>query len=93
MRDKLILVKCSKDYVVVNANGERANHGHFKKRCTANKLIKLIQKQIVPDSSYLRESVLRITLNRKYKERVEMKIRKDSNKLKYFNVNCGVVMK
>lgn len=90
MKDRLRAIKCHDNYVVVNDNGERSNHGHFNSVGAAHKLIKLIEKRIVPASEYLRESVLRITVDRKYKQKVADKIRKDSNKQQYYNINKGV---
>ena len=95
MVDRLIVLKCSKGYRVVNLNNwdTDGKHGHFYTKKAANTLMELMQKNVVPDSDYFRHSVLLITQNRKYKERVARKIRKDSNKSRYFNVNCGVMAK
>lgn len=49
-----------------------------------------MDKRIVPDSSYLRETVLRISMNKKYKDKVLRKIQKDQDKQKYINVNKGI---
>lgn len=49
-----------------------------------------MDKGQVPDSDYLRETVLRISLDTKYRDRVRNKIEKDKNKQLYFNPNKGV---
>ena len=77
-------------HVLINSLGKYENHGHIKKLKTCKMLIELMEKEIVPDSDYLRESVLRISLNEKYKEKVRNKIKKDKNKIWYHNPNKGV---
>lgn len=49
-----------------------------------------MDKKIVPDSSYLRETVLRVSLDNKYKDKVKHKIKKDKDRQVYINVNKGV---
>lgn len=49
-----------------------------------------MDENIVPDSKYLRETVLRISLDDKYKEKVKNKIDKDRNKQQYININKGI---
>ena len=44
----------------------------------------------VPKSKYLRESARRVTVDKKYIEKIEIKEEKDRNKQHYINVNKGV---
>ena len=44
----------------------------------------------VPKSKYLRESARRVTIDKKYIEKIEIKEEKDRNKQHYINVNKGV---
>lgn len=66
------------------------HHGHVKYLNSCKKLLKLMDENIVPDSKYLRETVLRISLDDKYKEKVKNKIDKDRNKQQYININKGI---
>lgn len=50
-----------------------------------------MERQTVPKSNYLRESVLRISTDKKYKEKVRIKVEKDAQKKMYININKGVV--
>lgn len=56
-------------------------------------LIGLIEKGIVPDSPYLKETAQRISLNKKYIEKINLKIEKEKNKTHYININKGVMRK
>lgn len=49
-----------------------------------------MNKKLVPKSSYLRNSALRISTDEKYKEKIEIKIEKDKQKKYYVNINKGV---
>lgn len=51
----------------------------------------MMDRQVIPDSSYLRGTVLRISLDDNYKAAVRHKIEKDKQKPKYVNINKGVV--
>ena len=88
-RDYKVL-KCHKDYVLVNLKGEYENHGHFEKEKTCMSLIKWMRKGTVPKKPYLRQSVLIISTDEKYKEKVRVKIEKDAQRQYYFNPNKGV---
>lgn len=87
--DKLKIIQDSRGYVVINENGRYKNHAHLKKYSTCELLIKLIKRKIVPKSSYLRISCLRLTLDGAYKDKIMLKQAKDREKLAYFNVNKG----
>lgn len=77
-------------HIIINTLGSYRNHGHVKHLGTCKKLLKLMDKKIVPDSEYLRETVLRISLDEDYKAKVLHKMEKDKQKPKYVNVNKGV---
>lgn len=80
----------SKGYVIINTLGTYHSHGHLKKLKTAKLVIKLMEKNIVPDSDYLRGTVLRISLDEKYKQRVLSKVEKNNQKPKFYKVQKGV---
>lgn len=90
MDDKLTIKQDCRGYVVINENGEYKNHAHFEKYNTCKLLIRLINRKIVPRSEYLRGSVLRLTIDQSYIEKVMIKQAKDKEKLAYFNVNKGI---
>ena len=78
-------------HVIYNSEGTfENNHGHVKKLGTCKMLLNLIDKGIVPDSSYLRETVLRICIDSKYKDKVINRIKKDGSRQYYFNPNKGI---
>lgn len=85
--DNLTIKDCGSYFTVVNVKGEKKHHSHVKKRSTAELLCKLILKQEVPRSSYLRQSAKRITLCEKYKNEINVKIKKDKQKQGYYNKN------
>ena len=64
-------------FIVSNVKCEYKNHGHFKRLKTCYTIIRIIEKKQVPRSKYLKGSVLRISTDEKYKERVKRKMRKD----------------
>lgn len=91
-KDNKYTVKENRDgYILCNNHGAYRNHGHLKKFKTCMLLIRLMEKNIVPDSSYLRESVLRISIDEKYLAKVRTKMNK--SKKKYINVNKGIQRK
>lgn len=91
-KDNKYTVKENRDgYILCNNHGEYKNHGHLKKFQTCMLLIRLMENNIVPDSSYLRESVLRISIDEKYLTKVRTKMSK--SKKKYINVNKGIQRK
>jgi hypothetical protein len=90
MHDHFKIIADSSGFVLINTNGEYENHAHLKKSSTCHLLIKLISREIVPMSEYLRGSCLRLTLNEDYKETILRKQAKDREKLAYFNANKGV---
>lgn len=79
-----------KGHIIINTKGQYENHGHVKYLNSCKKLLRLMDRQIVPDNPYLRVTVLRISLNEKYKAKVLNKIEKDANKTHYININKGV---
>lgn len=88
-------LKSPGNYVVVNTRGQRVkgkniNHGHIKRYKTCKNLIGWMIKGVVPKSPYLREAALRISLDRKYHNKILHKIEKDRQKPKYVNINKGV---
>lgn len=91
----IVIEDCNrkKGHIIINTNGMYQNHGHVKYLNTCKKLLRLMDKSIVPDNPYLRGTVLRISLDEKYKENVLVKIEKDNNKQKYININKGVMKK
>lgn len=90
--DKKYTIKKNRDgFILCNNLGDYKNHGHFKKFNTCMLLIRLMENYIVPDSSYLRESVLRISVDDKYIQKVKVEI--DKGRKKYINVNKGIKRK
>ena len=80
-----------KGYIIYNNRGKFEEcHGHIDRLKVCIDLIRLINRNIVPDSSYLRGTCLRICLDKKYLDKVQNKIDKDNNKTGYINVNKGV---
>ena len=77
-------------YKLFNYTDEDNYHGHLKSLKTCMDLICMMNKNVVPDKPKLRECVLRVTRDDKYKENVLRKIEKDREKPDYFNVNKGV---
>lgn len=88
--DRLNIIDCGNYVTVVNINGSYDNHCHVDTYDTALMFVKLVEKKRVPDSDYLRESALRVSINPKYIQKIEIKIAKDKDKTKYVNVNRGV---
>lgn len=78
-------------HVVINTNGKYEHHGHIHSLGTCKKLLKLMDSKTVPNSPYLRGSVLRISLDEKYKEKVLHKILKDKNKQRFHRPPKGVM--
>ena len=76
--------------MLINRHGGYENHGHFKKYNTCLKLIQIMKNNTVPFSDYLRTSVLRISTDEKYLEKVKIKMEKDKEKEHYININKGV---
>lgn len=82
--DKLKILEYRDTYVVVNENGEYKHHTHIKRYKTCEMFVKLVERKIVPKSSYLRSSAKRVTLDQKYIDKIDIKIKKDRNKPKYY---------
>lgn len=91
-KNEYMVIKSRRGHVVINTSGIfKENHAHIKRLDTCKMVIKLMKKQTVPDSPYLRESVKRLTLDQEYIDKVNRKINKDKNKHKYFNPSKGVM--
>lgn len=88
--DKLKIIQDSRGFVVINEAGAHENHAHLKKYSTCELLVRLIKRKIVPKSSYLRISCLRLTLDDRYRNKIMLKQAKDREKLAYFNANKGL---
>jgi hypothetical protein len=84
------ILQNERDYIVVNTNGKYENHGHFKKLSTCYVIIRLLQRKIIPRSTYLLEAARRITTDSQYKQTLELKQRKNKQRQRYFNSNKGV---
>lgn len=80
-------------YIVINTEGTYDSHAHIKKFATCKMLLSLMEKNIVPDSAYLRISALRLSTDEKYRDKVLNKIEKDRNKQLYYNPQKGTVKK
>lgn len=76
--------------VLINTEGKYRNHGHLKTLKTAKMMINLIERQIVPDSNYLRGTALRVSLDEDYKDKILRRIERDRDKQYYINVNKGI---
>jgi hypothetical protein len=85
------VIRDSKGYVLINTIGEYKSHGHLKSLHIAKKVIKMMKKGTVPDSDYLRGTVLRVSTDKAYIDKVNQKIIKDRNKLGFININKGLV--
>jgi hypothetical protein len=70
---------------------EKSGHTHIYKEQTCRDLINWICNHTVPDSPYLRESAKRVSRDEKYIMLIEIKEEKERNKIKYYNVNRGIV--
>lgn len=80
-------------HIIINTKGKYENHGHVKHLNACKKLLRMMDKEIVPHSDYLRGTVLRISLDEKYKADVERKIEKDRQKPKLVRIQKGVIRK
>lgn len=90
VEDEFMVVEDASGHVLINMNGKYENHGHIKKAKTAKMLIRLMKKKRVPNSQYLRGTVLRVSLDDTYKSKVLHKIEKDKNRQYYININKGI---
>lgn len=90
-RGDYIVKEISKGYYLYNRKRTNPDeHTHIKTQKTCENLIDMIYRGNVPDSDYLRESILRICKDKKLIRDVKHKIEKDKNKQQYFNPNKGV---
>lgn len=89
-RGNYIVKKIRDGYYVYNKNRlSEDEHTHIYTKKTCRKLIDLIHKRRVPNSSYLRISVLRICKDEKLLRDVRHKIEKDRDKQQYCNAGGG----
>lgn len=93
MNDDLYIKDCGKYYTIINLNGKYKNHCHIDNKKSAELFKKQVERKIVPRGSYFRSCALRVTTDDSYKEKILIKVNKDFNKTKYFNVNKGVQSK
>ena len=84
------IIHNNRDFTLINLKGNYDSHGHLKKLNTCMLVIRLMKDGIVPHSQFLQETVLRISTDEKYIEKVLNKQEKYRNKLKYHNVNNGI---
>lgn len=85
------ILRFKRYYLVANTEGEYKNHTHIKVRSRTGEreyrickwLIHMLDNELIPDSNYLLESAIRLTLNEQYKEQL-LKV-KDRRKQKYLN--------
>ena len=89
-KNEFMVIANRRGHVIINMDGKYHNHGHIRKLSTCKMLIGLIDKKIIPDSNYLRETCLRICLDKKYIKEIENKIDKEKQKPKLIKVNRGV---
>lgn len=81
-------------YVYNRKRRSKDEHTHIATKDGYMDLLKFIRERKVPNSSYLRESALRICQFKKYKkylDAIEHKIEKDAQKPKFIRVNRGAV--
>lgn len=83
---KLIIKRTSRDYVVVRVGGEYKNHAHFKRRSGAEKIIKLIDKRMLPNNEYFKTAAKRLLTEEEYNQ-----LRVKKSKPNYVNVQRGIV--
>lgn len=93
MNDDIYIKDCGTYFTIINKNGEYKNHCHVYNFKSAIKLKKDIERKLVPRGKYFRSCVLRVTIDEKYIEKINIKISKDKNKSYYFNPAKGVINK
>ena len=69
----------------------KSGHTHLDNYETCEAIINWVCNHKVPYNDYLRESAKRVSRDEKYIMLIEIKEEKDRNKVKYCNVNRGVV--
>lgn len=91
-RGDYIVKKIRKGYYLYNRKRLSPDeHTHIKTKKTCKDLIDMIYREKVPDSNYLKRSVLRICKNEKLLQAVRHKVEKDKQKPKFVRVCKGVV--
>ena len=93
-RDDYLVKEISTGFYVYNRKRRSSDeHTHIKTLDTSIDFIGLLCEGKVPDSKYLRKSVLRICRDKKLIQAVLHKIEKDKQKQNYYNPQKGVVRK
>jgi len=75
--------RTSRDYIVIRKNGEYSQHAHISTINGCNRLIYLIDNNLLPTSKYLQDSCRRLLTEDEYTKLKQKKQR-------YYNVNKGV---
>lgn len=84
------VIDSNRGHIIINTKGEYDNHAHVKRLTTCKKVLNMIERHIVPDSTYLRGTALRLSLDEKYIDKINIKIEKDKQKQGYININKGI---
>lgn len=85
VKDHYVVKEGRRGYTIYNTRKDfDEGHGHIGSQDTCEMLIKLMGRNIVPDSPYLRQTVLRISTDDKYIDKVKRKIEKDRDKQRYY---------
>lgn len=89
-RGQYIIKEVDNGHILYNRLGKFDDHHTYIYRLkTCINLIDMIERNVVPNSSYLRVSCLRICMDKKFLAKVKNKIAKDKDKPKYRNINKG----
>lgn len=93
------ILRFKRYYLVVNTEGKYENHTHIKVRTrtgereyhVCKRLVHMVENKLIPDSNYLLESAIRITLNEEYKAQLinvkERRKQKKLNRIPRFKAN------
>ena len=87
--NEYIVLQGRRGCTIINTKSD-THHGHIKTIKTCEMLLKLMDRQVVPDSTYLRNTILRICLDDKYKDKVINRIEKDKQRQYYYNPQKGI---
>lgn len=75
-KGEYMLLITSTGFIVVNNRGSYSNHSHVPDYSTGVNLITLVYKKLIPkDDKYLKGAI-RIVIDKKYKERLEARYKK-----------------
>lgn len=90
-RGDYVVKEISIGHYLFNKNRKSIDeHTHIKTKKTCKDLIDMIYRKKVPNSNYLRESILRICRDEKLIQAVKHKIEKDKQKPKFVKIQKGV---